>query len=121
MRAVAEALYSFFRGFEWDVYPEDGVPGGAALPYITVRFVQPAWQASAPFYIRVWDRQPTPDTVYDKADEIRREIGAGACVPLPQGALWIYLDDTGTQKMPFAGDPTYQCAYMSLTMQAITP
>ena len=120
MRDTAEALYSFFRAFGWDVYPEDGVPNGAALPYITVRFVQPAWYSSDPFYIRIWDRAATPDSVYDMADAIRREIDAGACVPLPNGVLWIYLDDNGTQKMPFAGDPTYQCAYMNLTMQAIT-
>ncbi len=120
MKNTIEALNAFFGGFGWPVYPEDSVPGTKRPPYITVKMIEPNWEGSASFYVRLWDRAATPAAVYEKADEIKRAIGAGACVPLERGVLWIYRDTNLTQRMPYPGDPTLHCVYMSLTMQAIT-
>lgn len=118
MMQTATALYSFFSGFGWPVYPEDAVPGTAEPPYITVKYVDPTWEGSASFYARVWDRSASPEAAYSKADEIKRAIGAGACVPVEGGAVWIYREANFAQRMPFAGDPALHCVYLSMSMQA---
>lgn len=119
MRDVTEALYRYFRSFGWDVYPENGVPNAARLPYITVQHVSPNWTGSTLFYARVWDRAATPDACYDMADAIARDIGAGACLPLEAGVMWIYLEPDGMKRQSMEGDPSLHCVYLSLSMQAI--
>ena len=77
--AITTALNSFFTMFDVPVYPEDSVPPGSSLPYITVKLVIPkGFDESSTFHARLWypvDGGKLP--LIRKADEIRAAIGDG--------------------------------------------
>ena len=53
--AVTTALNSYFTLFKIPVYPEDFVPQGTSLPYITVLPVIPkGFDESSTFHARLW-------------------------------------------------------------------
>ena len=53
--AITTALNSFFTMFDVPVYPEDSVPPGSSLPYITVKLVIPkGFDESSTFHARLW-------------------------------------------------------------------
>lgn len=74
--AITTALNSFFTMFDVPVYPEDSVPPGSSLPYITVKLVIPkGFDESSTFHARLWypvDGGKLP--LIRKADEIRAAI-----------------------------------------------
>lgn len=115
-----KALETFFGGFGLDVYPEDNVPGGASVPYITVQLIAPGWRGKMPFFARLWYRGYNYDEINAKADEIRTAIGECVSVPTGAGAVYIYAEDNFVQYQPFKDDPTLKCAYLSMSLMAHT-
>lgn len=119
MTETAEALYAFFGRFGWPVYPEDGVPGAAQPPYITVRLLRPDWRSTATFYARVWDRAASQAGALQKADEIGAAIGEGVSVATEHGCVVIGKGATFAQVMPKPGDAALHCVYLDMTLQAM--
>lgn len=117
---IVTALYTFFSGFGLDAYPEDTVPDDAKLPYITYQISVPEWENGVTLYARVWYRSNSFAGISAKVGEIDAAIGAGAVVPMEQGAIWIYKGSPFAQFMPYEGDPTLKCMYLNMGMQAIT-
>jgi len=130
MTNTMKALYGFFGSFGIPAYAEndvpDTVPDGAAdkvkptPPYITVQLVSPNWRAAVPIFARVWYRSDGYEAINAKVDAIADAIGEGVGIPTPTGAVYLYKGDTFAQYQDMAGDPTLKCAYLSMTMQAIT-
>lgn len=117
---IVKALERFFGGFGLDVWPEENVPAGAAVPYVTVQLVAPGWRGKMPFFARLWYRDYNYDAIGAKADEIRDAIGECACVPTGAGAVYIYAEDNFVQFQPYRDDPTLKCAYLSMSLMAHT-
>ena len=71
--AITTALNSYFTLFNIPVYPEDFVPQGTSLPYITVLPVIPkGFDESSTFHARLWypvDGGKLP--IIRKTDEMR--------------------------------------------------
>lgn len=121
MTSAIRALYEFFSGFGVPAYPEDSVPSGAELPYITVQLMDPGWEETVGFTASVWDRSGQFEGVSAIVDAIKTAIGAGCSVPVQGGgAVWIYRDTPFAQHMPYAGDPNYKRVYLRMKMQALT-
>lgn len=118
---TAEALFRFFGGFDLPVYSEDGVPGTARPPYITIRLIDPDWRTTASYYARIWYRSATPAEVFAKADEIGAAIGEGVCIPTAHGSVVLGKGANFAQKMAYEGDPALQCVYLDMVLQALTP
>lgn len=127
------ALETFFGGFGLPVYPEDSVPdrdgsvpdrdgsgNKVKPPYVTVQLIAPTWRSAAPFFARVWYRATDYAAIAAKVDEIAAAIGECAVIPTGKGAVYLYAEDPFCQFQPLAGDTTLKCAYLSLSMQAIT-
>ena len=122
-----DALYRFFSGFAIPAYPEDNVPikdpaTGEKIvpPYITVQLIAPNWRGAVPFYARLWYRSDTYSEICAKADEIAAAIGEGVSLPTEDGAVYLYAGDTFAQYQDMAGDETLKCAYLSMSIHAIT-
>ena len=120
MRQTVDALNAFFGQFGVPVWPEDSVPAGVKPPYITVQVVVPTWDVTAPFYARVWDRAATSERIMGMVDAIGAAIGEGASLTTESGCVWIHRDGSFAQRQPYPGDPTLQCFYLSMTIQAFT-
>jgi len=121
MSEIDAALYRFFNRFCPYVYREDDAPLNAPFPHITVKVTQPSWDASAPIYARIWARGESYDPVDALADQIARAIGhAGVSIPTRTGCVWLYRAKNFAQHMPMPGDPSLQCVYLSLVLQALT-
>ena len=119
MTGVAGALYRFFSGFGLPIYAEGSVPQRARTPYITVRLIRPDWQATVDFTARLWYRDDSFEAIDAKVDAIAEAIGAGACVPMERGAVWVYKDDVFAQYIPFDGDVTLKCVYLRMKLQIV--
>lgn len=118
--SIVSALYTFFSGFGLPAYPEDTVPDDETLPYITYQIAIPEWEKPVSLYARVWYRSNSFAAISAKVGEIDDAIGPGAVVPMENGAIWLYKDSPFIQFMPYEGDPTLKCMYLSMNMQAIT-
>lgn len=120
MRGLTQAVEGFFAGFGLPVYGENAVPAGAALPWITVQAVEPAWDATVPFHARIWFRGLDDAPGMAVADSIGAAIGpGGACVPFEGGCAWVYRGRVFAQRLPMGADPGLRCVYLSLLMQAV--
>ena len=130
MTNTAKALYGFFSQFGIPAYPEGGVPtytydaqGNRAEvkpPYITYQVVRPNWRAQAPLYARVWYRSTTYAEIGATVDAIAAAIGEGVSLPTEDGAVYLYQEDTFAQYQDMAGDATLKCAYLSMSIHALT-
>lgn len=130
MTEVAVALNKFFGGFGVPAWPIGGVPtyvydaeGNAVKvepPYISYQLVRPRWDAAMPFYAEVWVRSTIYAGINAIVDAIEDAIGGGVSLPAGDGAVYIHKGDQFCQMRDMAGDPTLKCAYLSMTIQAIT-
>lgn len=118
------ALQGFFGGFGIPCYPEDSVPDFDALgnrvrpPYITVKLVCPTWRATVPFFARVWYRSNTYAELSATVSAIAEAIGEGESIPCETGAIYIFKGRSFCELIPYPGDPTLKCAYLSMNMMA---
>lgn len=120
MTSVIRALDRFFSGFGIPAYPEGNAPTEPGPPYITVQIVSPRWDAPVAFYARVWYRAAYLTEISAKVDEIAAAIGEGVSIPTETGVVWIHKGDNFAQRQEMAGDPTLQCVYLSMILQAFT-
>ena len=99
--------------FDVPVYPEDSVPPGSSLPYITVKLVIPkGFDESSTFHARLWypvDGGKLP--LIRKADEIRAAIGDWLTIECEGGAILLCAGNPWAQPM---GNPPekYLCTYL---------
>lgn len=111
--AITTALNSYFTLFSIPVYPEDFVPQGASLPYITVKPVIPkGFDESSTFHARLWypvDSGKRP--IIRKADEMRAALGDGLTIECEGGAILLCAGNPWSQPM---GNPpeNYLCKYL---------
>lgn len=109
--AITTALNSFFTMFDVPVYPEDSVPPGSSLPYITVKLVIPkGFDESSTFHARLWypvDGGKLP--LIRKADEIRAAIGDWLTIECEGGAILLCAGNPWAQ--PMGNPPENTCAH----------
>ena len=130
MTYTAKALNLFFSRFGLPAFTENNVPeeledANGVLqkvqpPYITYQQIEPSWRSAVPMYARVWYRGSNNVALDAKVDEIAAAIGEGVGIATPGGLIYLNRGDTFAQYQEFAGDPTLKCAYLSLTLQALT-
>ena len=120
MTETARALQSFFSGFGIPAYPENAEPDRAKLPCITYLKVSPNWRASAPIHARVWYRSRGFEEIDAKVDQISAAIGEGVSIPTDSGCVWLFQEDNFHQYQENAGDPDLKCAYLSMSIHALT-
>lgn len=112
--AITGALSAFFSNFAIPVYPEDFIPVGASLPYLTVLPVIPAdWNQQCTFHARLW----YPSTVgklpiLQKTDEIRTVLADGRTLECESGAIFLRAGDPWAQSMDNPAE-NYLCTYLN--------
>lgn len=117
MIQTAQALYSFFSGFNIPAYTENNVPDEATLPYLTYPLKEPEWNQKATFYVTVYYRNQTSDREsLAKADEIVTSIADGVRLPIESGYIVIRPDNPLIQTKPPDGD--VRGAYINLSLNA---
>lgn len=120
MTQTAQALYSFFSGFEIPAFVESTEPDGTPAPYITYELASPDWRENMAIHARVWYRSTSFAEIAAKVDEIGAAIGEGISIKTESGAVYLWRDENFAQFQPMAGDTTLKCAYLSLIIQANT-
>lgn len=115
MRNTAEALKTFFSGFDIPAYTLDSVPENVQLPYITYPLLEPEWNEQANFYCQIWYRKKNLGELLIKADQVVAAIGTGILVPIMGGYLAIY---PSTPLMQTLTDDYSQSIYISLAINA---
>ena len=136
MLDTAIALHSFFSGFGVPAFVENCVPdelytesvdpvSGKTVgvttpvdpPYITYELREPEPGERSSLKARVWDIDTDFEFVARKADEIKTAIGRGISLPVPGGAVWLWLDTNFCQFQP-TDEPKLKVAYLSLIIGA---
>lgn len=112
--AITAALSGFFSGFDIPAYPEDFVPEGASLPYLTVLPVIPkGWNEDAAFHARLWypsDGGKLP--VLRKTDQIRAAPGDGLTIECEGGAILLCAGTPWAQSLDSPAEK-YLCQYLN--------
>lgn len=112
--AITTALNSFFTLFNVPVYPEDFVPQGTSLPYITVLPVIPkGFDESSTFHARLWypvDGGKLP--IIRKTDEMRAALGDGLTIECEGGAILLCAGNPWAQSMDNPPEK-YLCTYLT--------
>lgn len=112
--AVTQTLNDFFKRFDIPVYPEDGVPLAASLPYMTVLPVIPkGWNETSGFHARLW--YPVSGSklpVISKTDEIRAALADGLVIDCEGGAVLLCAGDPWAQSMDNPPE-NYLCQYLN--------
>lgn len=117
MIKTAQALYTFFSGFNIPAYAENTVPDDAQLPYITFPQREPEWNQKTTFYAIVYDRSKDSNlSVLSKADEIAAAVADGARLPIDGGVVVLWPETPLIQTM--TTDTDVRAAYINLSMNA---
>lgn len=117
MRSVAEALKTFFSGFQLPAYSQDSVPDDVQLPYIQYLLNEPTWDEKATMYCMVWYRTKSNSVLLAKADEIMRTIGiAGKKIMLSDGGWLVIRLESNQAQVQVNGDE--RAAYINMSINA---
>lgn len=117
MTEVAQALYTFYSGFDIPAYTENNVPEDAGNRYITYSLVQPDWRENAIHYARVWDYNTSSAWCLSKADEILAAIGEGISIQTDHGCVVLRPGTPLVQEM-IGEQKTDRSAFINLQINA---
>ena len=115
MYKAAEALKTFFSGFDLPAYQIGSVPDETPLPYIAYSQGAPEWNQKASMYAQVWDRGKSNTAIIRKADQITQAIGEMKVIEFEGGYLVIWPDTPLIQLMV---DGDFRSAYINLSVNA---
>lgn len=86
----AQALTSFWNGFDLPAYDENSVPQDATMPYITFSVGTGSLDEDISLTASLWYYSNSWQAISRKADEISAGIGLGGkTMKLDNGYLWI--------------------------------
>lgn len=114
MKKTAEALYTFWNGFNIPAYPENSIPDNVTLPYISYEMIEPIWTNNSSTHARVYYRDLSYVAITEKVDQITTAIGEGIMLPMSDGYLLLYKGVPFVQFIPIEGDSAIKCAYLML-------
>lgn len=101
----AQALNSFWNGFDLKAYDENSVPDGAQLPYITYESVDGEFNRRIAATASIWCRSSSWEEITLKEMEIADRIGLGGIlVPYDGGSIWICKGAPWAQRMSDTDD-----------------
>lgn len=115
MYKAAEALKTFFSGFDIPAYQVGSIPEDVVLPYVAYSLNIPEWNQKASMYAQVWDRTRSNTGIIYKADQITRAIGEGRKIEFDGGYLVIWPESPLVQIMT---DGDFRAAYINLSINA---
>lgn len=86
----AQAIYSFWSGFELPAYDENRVPEDAPLPRITYETADDSFGNELALTASLWYQSFSWEEITKKATEISKAITMGGkCIRTDGGAIWI--------------------------------
>ena len=115
MYQAAQALKTFFSGFDLPAYQVGSVPEDVTLPYIAYSLNVPEWNQKATMYAQVWDRTKTNTRIVRVADQITQAIGEGRKIDFEGGYLVIWPETSLVQIMV---DGDFRAAYINLSINS---
>lgn len=113
MEEIAKAFYQFYNSFEIPAFPENSVPVGTPLPYITYTISKDDFLTNTVQQVRVWYKTTSFKVINAKTDEILNRIDRGISLPLNNGHILIYKGSPEAQYQP-SDDPSIKIAYINL-------
>lgn len=122
LTAVGKALFSFWSRFGIPAYPERFIPEKATLPYITYEVKKPDWRGQAPYTAQVWYKTTRLEDLTATVDLISEAIGEGIELPLDNGYLYLFKDDSFVQVRDGSEDPNdfIKVAYLTMIIHVFS-
>lgn len=96
----AQALFSFWSGFNLPAYDETTVPEDAPFPRLTFEAAEDSFGREIALTASVWDYSTSWNVVEQKAAEIGQRITMGGItVPYDGGVMWLKRGTPFAQRM----------------------
>lgn len=114
------ALNSFFSRF-LPAYPENNVPDGVELPYLTYEPIFDSFDVNNAMAVKLWFYTSSEAIPNAKAQEISDAIGrGGAILPCDGGAVWIKRDSPFCQSIENESDINLKGRQIGLSIEYFT-
>ena len=117
MTEIFVAIYNFLSQVGVPVYPENGGPVGAVLPYLTWTPVEPEWDTEAVLTVRIWSRGPSYRELAGLVDQLGALLEEPAVLETPGGFLYLSKGDPWAQPQPLQGSDVL-VMYLNIGLQA---
>lgn len=108
---TAIELKQFFSGFGLPAYIPQGIPDELMPPYITYLLSEPRWDTQGNTYCQIWYPKGQLEELLTKADQVKKAIGEGVKITMPDGYIVLYL---ATNQAQIMSDEWTISAYISL-------
>lgn len=116
----AQAIHSFWSGFDLPAYDENSVPHDATLPYITYGVATGAIGDMVALSGSLWYRSTSWQAISQKADKIAETVGYGyAIYKVDGGYVWITRGTPFAQRMGDE-DTSIRRIYINLNAEFLT-
>lgn len=111
----AQALNTFWNGFNIPAYDTSTVPDDAVMPYITYEVNTGSFGDQLSILANLWYRTSKWSDITQKADEIAEEITMGGkLVEYNGGALWIRRASPFAQRMTDPDDEVRRIVLLTM-------
>lgn len=113
----AQALYSWFSGFDVPVYPAQAVPHGATFPYITYTPVFSSFGVPVSITITAWKQTESEDAVFRMIKSVVDYVKEHPIYTYDGGAIRFSVDSGWGWDVPNEIDPGLKVKAMNLTAE----
>lgn len=110
---TAQALYSFWSGFDLPAYTTMTVPDDAVIPYITYSLVESEPLNGATHYACIWYRATDNAALLETVDRVKDAIGTGCRIPC-EGGYVVIRPATPFAQLMVDADPENRYAYINM-------
>lgn len=117
----AQALYSFWSGFDIPAYDVSSVPSDATMPYITYETGTDNLDNILILSASLWYDSMSWKDISQKADEIARRVEIMQPIPVSQGGyLWITRGSPFMQRMSDPDNSRVRRIYINVQVEFLT-
>lgn len=120
MTEIFNAIYAFLSQIGLPVYPENGVPSDAVLPYMTWTPIQTNWDTDGLMPIRLWDRSENYKRLSEIADKLSQMIDDYEILKTETGYIYLYRGDPWVQPQPLQ-DTDVKVLYVNIGINTMIP
>ena len=93
-----QAIYHFWKSFDWNAYDETTVPEDAQFPYITYATMTDSIGYKLTLTASLWDRGTSWERLAEKVKQISQSI-TGDPIRINGGYLWVTKGSPFAQRM----------------------
>lgn len=100
MTDIFESIYAFLSQIGIPVYPENGIPSDAVLPYMTWTPIQTNWDEDSIMSVRIWDRSTNYKRLAALVDKLGEALKDDTTLKTGTGYIYLYRGTPFAQPQP---------------------